>query len=353
MRIRFLSMKIIPKAPWDREPETVPCGFEYPPPSAPVDSEYSFQMPGWHVWCGSIVKNQTTGYTLFFSCWPEKHNHEGWVTHSEIWRAEGPEPWGPYTNPQPVLSASRNGSWDAHNFHNVTVRRFGGKYFMYYTGNYGNGDWWVHRNNQRIGVAVADAPEGPWRRGERPLIDISEDSWDSLCVANPTVCEISGGGYVMIYKGVTAGDMPFGSRVLHGFATSANPDGPFEKGASRLFEVPGIRFPFEDPHIWRDGETYHCLLKDMVGMPGSTKRSILAFHSRDPRDWNTTDFEVVSTPQIRESNGRIHKMERLERPSYFQDGEKRCVTLAAKPEGPGLSFIVFHRPQGGVGFPWQ
>ena len=25
-----------------------------------------------------------------------------------------------------------------------------GKYHLYYTGNYGNGDWWTHRNHQRI-----------------------------------------------------------------------------------------------------------------------------------------------------------------------------------------------------------
>ena len=47
--------------------------------------------------------------------------------------------------------------------HNPTVIRARGKYYLYYMGNTGDGSFWSHRNNQRIGVAVADKPEGPWR----------------------------------------------------------------------------------------------------------------------------------------------------------------------------------------------
>ena len=36
-------------------------------------------------------------------------------------------------------------------------------------------DWWIYRTNQRIGVAVADNPAGPWQRFEKPVLDVSED----------------------------------------------------------------------------------------------------------------------------------------------------------------------------------
>ena len=54
--------------------------------------------------------------------------------------------------------------------------------------------WWVNRNNQRIGVAVADDPNGPWKRFDKPLID-----------AKP---ERRTAGIQMVYKHVTGDPFP-------------------------------------------------------------------------------------------------------------------------------------------------
>lgn len=334
------TMSEIPLAPWDELKAPPPIISSIP--SVPVSGEHIFRMPDWHVWCGSIVKNPDAGYSLFYSCWPRERAHEGWVTHSEIWMAEAPEPWGPYSGYTRIFAATGGNAWDADNFHNVTVKSFGEKYYMYYSGNHGNGDWWVHRNNQRIGVAVADHPKGPWQRFPTPVLDISPDSWDSLCVTNPSVCEKPDGGYLMIYKGVTNGNPPFGTKVLHGIASADTPTGPFVKEPQPLFDFPGECFPFEDPHIWCDGSGYRCLMKDMVGIPGSVRRSVLIFDSPNGRDWNPKDFKLVATPQIRWPDGRYEQMDRLERPSYFADGNKKCMTFAVKPVGEDLSFIVIN-----------
>ena len=82
-------------------------------------------------------------------------------SHSEIGRAESETLDGPFTFKEIVLGAREEGYWDASNAHNVTVQKFDGRYFLYYTGNYGNGAYWDHRNHQRIGVAWADHPSGP------------------------------------------------------------------------------------------------------------------------------------------------------------------------------------------------
>ena len=37
-------------------------------------------------------------------------------------------------------------------------------------------EWWVHRNHQRIGVATADHPGGPWTRRDTPLLDVGPDT---------------------------------------------------------------------------------------------------------------------------------------------------------------------------------
>lgn len=325
--------------PWEiAESQAPPTGARAVHPFADT---YRFSLPGWHVWCGSVLQNPSGNYSLYFSCWPVDHGFDGWVTHSQIWRAVGSNPWGPFSHPHVVFSPAKSPAWDADNFHNVTVKQFGSRYFMYYTGNFGNGEWWVHRNNQRIGVAAADSPEGPWYRSQLPLLDVSPDSWDSLCVANPSVTPTPDGRVMMIYKGVTAGDLPYGSRVLHGVALADRPEGPFVKNPMPLFQIPGSQFPFEDPYIWFAEGRYRCLMKDMVGLPGSFPRATLLFESKDGVNWPMDDYRLVGTPHLETSDNGIVRVDRLERPSYFRHPEKPCLSFAVKPMGDGASFLVF------------
>lgn len=305
-----------------------------------VERQNIVAMPGWHVWCGSLVANPAGGYAFFFSRWPLETGSGGWVTHSEICRAQGPTPWGPFTYVETVLTREESPEWDAHNFHNVTVKCFGGRYYLYYTGNRGCGEWWAHRNNQRIGVACADSLSGPWVRQKVPLIDISHDSWDSLCVANPTVTDTNDGRYLLLYKGVTDGPRPFGSKVLHGIAQADSPAGPFRKLRTPVFEMPGEKFAFEDPFIWRSGSTYYCLMKDMVGVVGACPRSTIIFSSKDGLCWDTANSRMVASPYLLGPDAHVEEVERLERPHYFADETYPCITFAVKPFGEAESFIV-------------
>jgi len=303
----------------------------------PVSENQVYRQAGWYVWCSSIVRDDSGLYHLFCSRWPEKEGFEAWVTHSEIARATGSNLDGPFTFAGRVLAQnSDDQSWDASCFHNVTVKRFGDKYYLYYVGNRGNGDWWEHRNHQRIGVAVADSPEGPWQRFDQPVLDVSSGTWDCLMVSNPTVTDTSDGRYLMIYKGVGEGPMPFGGRVLHGVAWADSPIGPFEKHPKPLFDESGVKFGFEDPFIWREDRTYFCIIKDMGGhVSPSGESSLLLMHSKDGLNWEKSDPFLVLGKSLVWDDITTCAYDRIERPSIFWDECSRQFSLlvAVKPKG--------------------
>lgn len=138
-----------------------------------------FQMEGYCVWCNGAVKGEDGKYHLFFSRWPESRGFDAWVTHSEIAHAVSDSLLGPYVFHDIAIPHRGNQYWDGDYAHNPHVLKEGDTYYLYYTGNCGSGywyhtadtvkptmndrEWWINRNNQRIGVAVAKSPYGPWK----------------------------------------------------------------------------------------------------------------------------------------------------------------------------------------------
>jgi len=126
----------------------------------------------YNLWCGSAVKGDDGKYHLFYSRWSRALGHKAWVTHSEVAHAVSDSPFGPWTHRDLALPPRGTNFWDGSCTHNPTVLRNGGKFSLYYMGNYGdgvvreplNGE---HRNPQRIGVAVAGSPNGPWQRFDK------------------------------------------------------------------------------------------------------------------------------------------------------------------------------------------
>ena len=100
-------------------------------------------------------------------------------------------------------------------------------------GNHGDGkNYPMHRNNQRIGVAIAEKPAGPWKRLDKPIVDITDDktAFDSLCVTNPAACIRPDGGVLLIYKAVQYIDgKEMGGNVRYGVALADNRKAPTSK----------------------------------------------------------------------------------------------------------------------------
>lgn len=277
-----------------------------------------FSLPGYRVWCGSMVKGNDGRYYLFYSRWPEKSGHEAWVTESEIALAVSDCPTGPYKHVKVVLAKREKKYWDADVTHNPTVHSFGKKFYLYYMGNYGNGEFWDHRNHQRIGVAVANSPLGPWVRFDKPIIDTSYKSFDHLMASNPSVAKRSDGKYLMIYKGVGEGKMPFGGTVLHGAALASNPEGPFVKLPNRIFVKDTVKFAAEDPFVWYQEGKYWAIVKDFKGFFTGAGLSLALFESGDGFDWKPAKNVLVTTPRIQWVTG-TKNVTRLERPQLWID----------------------------------
>ncbi len=303
-----------------------------------------------YIWCGTLVKSHIDHkYHLFYSRWPRKFGMAAWVSHSEVAHAVSDSPFGPFKFKDIALPARGKDFWDGMVAHNPTVHFFNGKYYLYYAGNFGDGKVtspelnWTHRNNQRIGVAVADDPNGPWKRFDHPVIDVSPDStaFDAQMVANPSVTQMPDGRFLMVYKAVAKKKpQPFGGPVVHLTAVSNNPEGLFVKQYKPIFTAENVDFPAEDPFVWYQGNCYYAIVKDMKGAFTNAGRSLVLFYSVDGLDWKLVSHPLVSTLNIRWKNGNSQKLEALERPQLFFENGKLVALLCAVNETLEHSYNV-------------
>lgn len=311
----------------------------------PAPLSARFEDPDYYVWCGTAVKGDDGLYHLFYSRWPRRHGFKAWLTHSEIAHAVAPGPFGPYRHKGVALPARGADYWDGLNTHNPTIRKFGAHYYLYYTGTTGDGAPaavgggyslnWTHRNNQRIGVAMASDLNGPWKRFDEPLIAPTAGFHDALCCANPSVTDRLGGGYLMVYKTVAdKKPLPFGGPVLHCVAVSDSPTGPFVKQPDPVFVKDGVHFAAEDPFVWTEGGGYHAIVKDMNGYFTGCGRSLALFESVDGLDWKLAAHPLVSRTEIFWEDGRQENLQALERPQLLlEDGRPLALICAAGEHG--------------------
>ncbi|MEO0732321.1 MAG: glycoside hydrolase family protein [Bacteroidota bacterium] len=293
------------------------------------------------IWGGSLVKGDDGQYHMYYSRWPKRLGW-AWVTDSEIAHATADNPFGPFTFRDVVLPRRGAEYWDGMCTHNPTIHRFGDKYYLYYMGNTGDGQVpsspgnlvinILHRNNQRIGVAVADSPYGPWERFDEPVIDVSTDTTalDALMTSNPSVTKRPDGGYLMVYKAVGK-KLPGKWRgpVVHCVATSDNPTGPFKKYDQPVFTAEGFDFPAEDPSIWYQDGKYRAIVKDMNGAFTDAGRSLVLFDSEDGFDWQLAEKPLLSRLEINWSDGTKQEVDHLERPQLYLENGKPVALLCA------------------------
>lgn len=301
----------------------------------PLPAHAILQDPDWHIWGGGMVRTSDGVCHLLVARWERRHGFPAWVTHSEIAYASAPDPTGPYTIQGTALGRREPGFWDSDNAHNPMILAHGGRFYLYYTGNTGDGDWWTHRNHQRIGVAVADHPAGPWRRSDVPLVDVTPGSWDHQITSSPIVTRGGDGRFYMVYKGVSDGPQPFGGQVRMGLAIADEPQGPFVKQPGNFFDAPGVKFPSDDNFIWFADGKFHAIVKDYGGnFQSQAREALVLFHSSDGRHWTLDGADpVLSLFELRWADGRITRpLARLDQPQigFDDDGRPAVLFLAVK-----------------------
>lgn len=295
------------------------------------------------IWGGSLVKGEDGLYHMFYSRWPKAPGWV-WVSHSEIAHAVSDSPFGPFTFKDVALPERDDNFWDGSCTHNPTIHKFNGKYYLYYMGNTGDKKIlgepgksklnYLHRNNQRIGVAVANSPYGPWKRFDKPVLDITHSdslAHDALMTSNPSVCQMTDGKILMVYKAVgKKRPMPFGGPVVHCVAVGDSPTGPYRKLPDPVFAFEGEDFPAEDPYIWYQDGRYRAIVKRIRHEGENRLFSLVHYDSEDGIHWNKAKNFEISERKITWEDGQTQQFDHLERPQvYFENGEPVALLCAA------------------------
>jgi hypothetical protein len=190
--------------------------------------------------------------------------------------------------------------------------------------------WWQYRNNQRIGVAVTDNPEGDWKRFDKPVIDVSPDStaYDALMMANPAVTVDQNGRAILIYKQVAKNGTFKGGKVRFGVAFAKSLLGPYEKCPTPVFEASEggkSRMIAEDPFIWNYNGTNYAIVTDVVGLFTNKEAALALLKSKDGIHWEPTKYPKA-VPHRLKFEGSIVSDDKLERPCvYFEKGVPRFL----------------------------
>lgn len=302
----------------------------------PVPLDAKLIDEDYYIWCGSMVKGGDNKFHLVYSRWPRRLGHYAWITDSEVAHAVADNPTGPYKFVNVILPARGNQYWDGVATHNPTLLFKNGKYYLYYMGTTGTSSlnppvtmkdtaWWDYRNHQRIGVAMAEKPDGIWQRFDKPIIDISVDStaYDALMVANPAVTFTEDNKVVLVYKQVEKNGKLSGGKVRFGVAFADSPTGPFIKEKRPVFEAKEGEKDWmiaEDPYIWFNKGYYYAIIRDVVGRFTGEGGALALLISKDAKKWQPSKYpKVLGKTFIWEDS--TNSGTKLERPQlYLENG---------------------------------
>ncbi len=345
--------------------ETEGLSIEALPVNAQVEGDLLrgpsvLNLPDCFVWGGSVIKGEDNRYHMFFSCWESGDSFavfsDGWLLYSKIGYAVSVYPDRDFRFQKIILRGRAfegdSTAWDAVTVHNLHIRRFGDKYYLYYTGSHdpgpqprGSKGEHVSRRNriqqsQCIGVVVFDNFEdllnGRYERSKKPLLKprtrVKRDNIvnpstqgtvpkpDNIVVVNPSVVQRpSDGKYLLYFKG-NLWDPNW--RGVHGVAVGDTPAGPFKALDDYVFDVhlkDGTIASGEDPYVWyynRLGK-FFVVLKDFSGRITGSEPGLAMMESDDGIHWHEPGNALFMKKQIVLRTGDTLKVSNLERPQLL------------------------------------
>ena len=304
----------------------------------PADKEHIFELDDYYLWGASVVKEGDT-YHMFVSRWPKMYTFYCWLTHSDIIHAVSDKPEGPYCFKE-ELSVLKRQKWAEKMVCNPMIYYIEGKYYLYYIGlhwagrdgvkvargKHRNKDREIIRFQQRIGVASAPSPDGPWTPfSENPILSLRKGHWDSTFVTNPVVYFSRDNQLLMMYKSTTG----IGAPLQLGLTTAPSPEGPYR----RIGKQPLFDYNVEESFIWQEYNRYWMLSKDMSGKIAGTRDVGLLLTSMDGIDWELAENPVAYPLNIAWNDGTFEDVPRMERPFiYVENGRPICLYNAIGEE---------------------
>lgn len=331
----------------------------------------AFSLDGHFVWCGSAIQAEEDGkYYLFYSAMNSGSEYppfvDAWVLGSKIGVAVSDSPYGGYKNIGFVYNkdgySPDRSSWDSQTVSNTHIKRFNGKYYLYYCGSVDPGENARIKGrlskrdriqqNQKLGVlcfnSIQDLLNGEFTCNEQPLLvprtrmkpdNILEPSPkgtavkpDNLIMVNPAVVyNPSNKKYYLYFKG-NVYDPSW--RGVHGMAVADAPEGPFKVMDNYVFEFKtrtNQKLNAEDPFVWyhRKDSCFYAVFKDFTGEFTKSNPGLAIMCSKDGLHWELPEHSLFMDKELVLKNGEHVAVDRLERPQLFLNEEDEPIVLYA------------------------
>ena len=365
------------------KPEAIPGKITILGDRTLIESPNTLQHPEKFIWGASVIRGEDGKYHMFYATWDTGPDNavfsNAWVLYSEIAYAVSDYPDHDFQPRGTILRGRMHDgdsfAWDAQAVHNPHIKKFQGKYYLYYIGNRdpgpveeGQPGWALNKRNrcqqmQYTGVIEFDAFEdllaGRFERPDAPLLlprtrirkDIANVLFpspegtmlrpDNLIIVNPSVVfRESDRKYLLYFKG-NLYDPNW--RGVHGVAIGDSPTGPFIAQDDFIFDIrneDGTIASAEDPYVWynRKHERFYAIIKDFSGRITGTEPGLAILYSRDGMDWRVPENgRCIIHKNVVLKNGDTIHVNNLERPQLLLDesGHPRVLYAACSIEPVG------------------
>ena len=377
------SLKVIPGKIDAKKVDALVCPNE-------IMGASIFQIPNYFVWGASVIKGDDGKYHMLFSLW-ESGTEGGsfvkdWVLQSKIGYAVSDYPDKDFRFQKIVLKGTRyqgdNLSWDAQMVHNPHIKKFNGKYYLYYIGARDPGEQAKGSTGENldqrarvqqslcIGVLefnnFKELLSGNFSRPKQPLLrprtrvkpdNIVDGSPtgtvakpDNIIAVNPSVdYNPLTQKYMLYFKGNIYEPQWKG---VHGVAIGDEPKGPFMPLDRFVFNVrmpDGTLASTEDPYVWysKKLQQFMAIVKDFSGRLTGYKKTLALLTSADGINWDLNQNPLFMERKLRLLDGSVIEVDRLERPQLVltKDGIPQYLYAASalgnvNPKNDGSSFNV-------------
>lgn len=329
----------------------------------------AFSLPDHFIWCGSAIRAEEDGkYYLFYSAMKSGADQprfvDAWLMGSMIGMAVSDSPYGGYHDLGIVYNQDGycpdSASWDAQSVHNPHIKRFDGKYYLYYCATVDPGeDARIQgklsrrdrlQQNQKLGVlcfdSMQDLLDGKYACTETPLLvprtrvkpdhvlDPSPAGTkalpDNLILVNPAVVyHPITKQYFLYFKG-NVYDPSW--RGVHGVAIADRPEGPFQVQDDFVFEFEtgtDAKLSAEDPFVWyhHQDSYFYAVFKDFTGGFTKGKPGLALMTSVDGIHWTLPEHSLFMNKELILTDGQRIEVDRLERPQLLLDEQDNPIVL--------------------------
>lgn len=274
----------------------------------PVITESGFKMEGYHVWCGSVIR-ENGRYYLFASRWKKTASFpDGYMTDSEIVLASTGDLRKPFEFEKVIIGKRDGAYWDSMMAHNPFIIKIGDEFVLYYIGTPdGRGE------TRAIGYAHSKSITGSWIRSDK-AIQLPPNA------NNPAVL-VNKNGEVLLY--FRDGELKVS------VAKALRYDGRYDVINYDLLPNGMI----EDMFAYRTENGYEMLAEDADGAYTGIKKAGARFFSSDGINWTPFENTLAYDFNVEYDDGTKLVLQRRERPMILFDNGRIYLFTSAKING--------------------